>query len=82
MDNNMVAVLAAALVGLQNVVAASREERIVLLPTFNGRADKDVQEFIWWLKIVFLANQITDNRKFYIGSQLLDGHDSQLVWVK
>jgi len=46
MDNNMVAVLAAALVGLQNVVAASREERIVLLPTFNGRADKDVQEFI------------------------------------
>ncbi len=46
MDNNVVAVLAAILVGLQNVIAASREERIALLLIFSRRADEDVQEFI------------------------------------
>ncbi len=42
MNNNAAAVLATALVGLQNVVAASREGRIASLLTFNERADKDI----------------------------------------
>jgi len=41
-----VAVLAAALVGLQNVITAPREERIATLLTFDERADEDIQEFI------------------------------------
>jgi len=36
MDNNIAAVLAAALVSLQNVVAVLREGRIVTLLTFSG----------------------------------------------
>ncbi len=35
MNNNAAAVLAAALVSLQNMIAASREGRIILLPTFS-----------------------------------------------
>ena len=46
MDNNAAAVLAAALTGLQNVVAAPREGRVAQLSTFSGRADEDVREFI------------------------------------
>ncbi len=65
-NNNAIAILAVALVGLQNVVAASREGRVIILPTFGGWADKNVQEFIWQLEIVFLANQIINNRKFNI----------------
>ncbi len=56
MDNNTAAILVAVLVGLQNVIAALREGRIASLSTFSRRADKDVQEFIWQLEIVFLAN--------------------------
>jgi len=36
MDNNAAAILTAALVGLQNVVAALKEGRIASLPTFSG----------------------------------------------
>ncbi len=46
MDNNAAAVLTAALVGLQNVVAALREGRIALLFTFSERADENIKEFI------------------------------------
>ncbi len=42
----MVAVLAAVLVGLQNVVVAPKEERIATLLMFSGQADEDVREFI------------------------------------
>jgi len=35
-NNNAIAILAVALVGLQNVVAASREGRVIILPTFGG----------------------------------------------
>ncbi len=73
MDNNIAAVLAIALVGLQNVIAALRERRVASLPTFNRRADKDVREFIRKLKIAFLANQIVDNWKFHIAISYLTG---------
>ncbi len=73
MDNNVTIVLAAALVDLQNIVAASRKGRIALLPIFDKRADKNVSEFVKQLEIVFLANQITDNRKFHIGVSCLTG---------
>ena len=46
MDNNVIAVLAAALIDLQNIVAAPRERRITLLLTFSERAEEDVWEFI------------------------------------
>jgi len=46
MNNNAAAVLAAALVSLQNVVTALRKGRITLLPTFSERADEDIQKFI------------------------------------
>jgi len=36
MDNNVVAVLTAVLVSLQNVVVAPKEGRIVILPMFSG----------------------------------------------
>jgi len=42
MDNNTAAVLAVALIGLQNIVAAPREGRIASLLTFGERADEDV----------------------------------------
>ena len=42
MDNNAAAVLAAALVGFQNVVTVSRERRIASLSTFSEQVDKDV----------------------------------------
>jgi len=38
--------LAVALVGLQNVVAASREGKITSLSMFSGQADENVREFI------------------------------------
>ncbi len=66
MNNNAAVILAVVLIGLQNIVAVLREGRIVSLLTFSGWADEDVQEFIKRLEIVFLANQIADNRKFYI----------------
>ena len=46
MDNNVAAVLTIALVGLQNVVAVSREGRIASLLTFSERADENVRKFI------------------------------------
>ncbi len=46
MDNNAAAVLAVALVDLQNVIAASREEKIASLFTFDERVDKNIQKFI------------------------------------
>ena len=73
MDNNIAAVLAAALVSLQNVVAVLREGRIVTLLTFSGWADEDIWKFIRQLEIVFLANQIIDNRKFNIAISCLTG---------
>ncbi len=73
MDNNAVAALATILVGLQNVITALREGKIALLPTFRGQVDENVRKFIWQLKIVFLANQIIDNRKFYIKVSYLMG---------
>ncbi len=66
MDNNAAAILAATLVGLQNVVVAPREGRITTLLMFSRRVDEDVREFIWQLEIVFLVNQVADNKKFYI----------------
>ena len=71
MDNNAAAVLAAALTGLQNVVAAPREGRIAQLPTFSGWADEDIREFIWRLEIAFQANQVADNRRFHIAISCL-----------
>ena len=46
MNNNAAAILATALVSLQNVVAALREGRIALLFTFSERADENIKEFI------------------------------------
>jgi len=46
MDNNAAAILAATLVGLQNVVVAPREGRITTLLMFSRRVDEDVREFI------------------------------------
>ena len=46
MDNNTAVVFIAALVGLQNVVAVPRKERIALLSTFSGRVDENVRKFI------------------------------------
>jgi len=73
MDNNAAAVLAAALTGLQNMVAAPREGRVAQLPTFSGRADEDVREFIQHLEIAFQANQVADNRRFHIAISCLTG---------
>ncbi len=73
MDNNAAAVLAAALTGLQNVVAAPREGRVIQLPTFSRWADEDVKKFIWRLEIAFQANQVADNRKFHIAISCLIG---------
>ncbi len=73
MDNNIAAVLAAALTGLQNVVAALREGRIAQLLTFSGRADEDVREFIRRLEIAFQVNQVAENRRFHIAISCLTG---------
>ena len=73
MDNNAAAILAAALTSLQNVVTASREGRIAQLPTFSGRADEDVREFIRRLEIAFQANQVADNKRFHIAISCLTG---------
>ncbi len=73
MNNNAVVVLVAALVSLQNMVAALKKGRITLLSIFSGQADEDVHEFVRWLEIVFLANQIMDNRKFHIEISYLTG---------
>ena len=71
MNNNAAAILAAALTGLQNMVAAPREGRVAQLPTFSGRADEDVREFIQRLEIAFQANQVADNRRFHIAISCL-----------
>jgi len=42
MNNKAVAVFAAVLTGLQNVVATSREGRIASLLTFSEQAEEDV----------------------------------------
>ena len=73
MDNNVVVVLAIALTGLQNVIAILKERRIMALPTFSRWSDKNVWEFIQKLEIVFLTNQITNNRKFHIEVSCLIG---------
>jgi len=72
-DNNVAAVLAAALTGLQNVVAAPREGRVAQLPTFSGQADEDIREFIRRLEIAFQVNQVADNRRFHIAISCLIG---------
>ncbi len=69
----MTAILVIALVGLQNVVVASRKGRIAILSTFSRWADEDIREFIKRLEIVFLINQIADNRKFNIRISCLMG---------
>jgi len=46
MNNNAVVVLVAALVSLQNMVAALKKGRITLLSIFSGQADEDVHEFV------------------------------------
>ncbi len=67
----MTVILLVILTDLQNIVAASREGKIATLPIFSGWADENIQKFIWWLEIVFLANQIMDRKKFYIGINCL-----------
>ncbi len=50
-----------------------RENKSVNYPTFSGRGDEDIDDFILEIAKTFAVNQVSDNRKHIIAASCLKG---------
>ncbi len=73
-DANAVQVLTLALTNLNMMlVGGGRENKSVSYPTFSGRGDEDIDDFISELAKAFAVNQVSDNRKYIVVASCLKG---------
>ncbi len=73
-DANAAQVLMLALTNLNTMLAGGgRENKSVNYPTFSGRGDEDIDDFMSELTKAFAINRILDNRKHIIAASCLKG---------
>jgi len=73
-DANAAQALTLALTNLNATLArGSRENKSVNYPTFNGRGDEDIDDFMSKLAKAFAVNRVPDNRKHILAASCLKG---------
>src|SRR6266540_7416291 len=73
-DVNAAQILTLALTNLNTTLAGGgRENKSVNYPTFSGRGDKDIDNFMSELAKAFTVNRISDNRKYIVAASCLKG---------
>ncbi len=50
-----------------------RENKSVNYPTFSGKGDEDINDFMSELAKAFAVNQVPDNRKYIVAASCLKG---------
>ncbi len=71
-DANAAQALTLALTNLNaTFVGGDRENKSVNYPTFSGRGDEDVDNFMLELFKAFVVNRIPDNRKHIVAASCL-----------
>ncbi len=73
-DANAAQALTLALTNLNTMLAGGgRENKSVNYPTFSGRGDEDMDDFISELAKAFTVNRVSDNRKHIVVASCLKG---------
>jgi len=73
-DANAAQTLILALINLNVTLAeGGRENKSVNYPTFSGRDDEDIDDFMLELAKAFAVNQVSDNRKHIVAVNCLKG---------
>ena len=63
-----------ALTNLNMTLAGGgRENKSVNYPTFSGRGDEDIDDFMLELAKAFIVNRVSDNRKYIVAASCLKG---------
>ncbi len=73
-DVNAAQALTLALTNLNATLAGGgRENKSVNYPTFSGRGDEDIDDFMSELAKAFTVNRVPDNRKHIVAASCLKG---------
>ena len=73
-DVNAAQTLMLALTNLNVTLAGGgRENKSINYPTFSGRDNKDIDDFMSELAKAFTVNQVSDNRKHVVAASCLKG---------
>ncbi len=73
-DANAAQALTLALTNLNATLAGGgRENKSVNYPTFSGRGDEDINDFMSELAKAFAVNRVPDNRKHIVAASCLKG---------
>ena len=71
-DANAAQALTLALTNLNTTLAGGgRENKLVNYPTFNGKGDEDINDFMSELAKAFAVNRVSDNRKYIVATSCL-----------
>jgi len=71
---NVAQILTIALTNLNVTLAGKgRENKSVNYPTFSGRDDEDIDDFMSELTKVFAVNRVPENRKHIVAASCLKG---------
>ena len=55
------------------LAGGGKESKSVNYPTFSGRGDEDIDDFISELAKAFAVNRVSDNRKHIVAASCLKG---------
>ena len=73
-DANAAQALTLALTNLNTTLAGGgRENKSVNYPTFSGRGEEDIDDFMSELTKAFTVNRVPDNRKYIVTASCLKG---------
>ncbi len=73
-DMNVAQILTLVLTNLNvTLTEKDRENKSVNYPTFNGKDDEDIDDFMSELTKAFAVNQMPDNRKYIVAASCLKG---------
>ena len=73
-DANAAQALTLALTNLNTTLAGGgRENKSVNYPTFSGRGDEDIDDFMSEIAKAFAVNRVPDNRKHIVAASCLKG---------
>ncbi len=55
------------------LAGGGRENKSINYPTFSGRGEEDIDDFMLELAKTFVINQVLDNRKYIVAASCLKG---------